>query len=98
MTARLEGHPEVEPVVWVNMNNHRRVFYTSLWCPGGFQAPGIPAAVVERIFWALDRPVPEKAPVKASPGLKQNEDSIDLQNLFPGRRGFCNWKHDLGLG
>ncbi len=58
LTARMSGHPEVEPIAWVNTKDHRRVFYTSLGAPEDFALPQFRLLLLNGIFWTLDKPVP----------------------------------------
>jgi len=60
MTARLATGPEVEPIAWVNTKDNRRVFYTSLGAPEDFAVPQFRKLLLNGVFWAMDRSVPEK--------------------------------------
>ena len=48
------GHPEVEPIAWVNSKDGRRVFYTSLGSPEDFAVPQFRKLLLNGVFWALD--------------------------------------------
>ena len=58
MTATSEG--KVEPAAWTRDCNGSRVFYTSLGCPDDFDLPQFRTMLVNGIFWAMNRPVPQK--------------------------------------
>ncbi len=51
---------EPEPVAWTNTYCNSRIFYTSLGHPDDFQTPSFRRLLVNAVFWALDRPVPER--------------------------------------
>lgn len=57
MMGRIEGSAGVEPVAWVNMASHRRVFYTSLGNPEDFQHPAFRQLLLNGILWSLDLPI-----------------------------------------
>ncbi len=48
-----------EPVAWTNRYQDSRVFYTSLGHPDDFASPAFRKLLVNAVFWALDRSVPE---------------------------------------
>jgi type 1 glutamine amidotransferase len=47
------------PVAWTYRHKGGRVFYTSLGHPDDFEVPSFRRLVINGIFWALDKPVPE---------------------------------------
>jgi type 1 glutamine amidotransferase/nicotinamidase-related amidase len=53
-----------EPVAWTNRYNRSRVFYTSLGHVDDFESPQFRKLLVNAVFWAMNRPVPER---KAAP-------------------------------
>jgi len=57
MTGALEDR--VEPLTWVREYQGGRVVYTGLGHPDDFQDPQFRRLLVNAIFWAMDRPVPE---------------------------------------
>ena len=59
MTGALEDR--VEPLTWVRDYQGSRVVYTGLGHPDDFQDPQGRRLLVNTIFWAMDRPVPEAA-------------------------------------
>ncbi|HUT95234.1 MAG TPA: ThuA domain-containing protein [Thermoguttaceae bacterium] len=59
MTGALEDR--VEPLTWVRDYQGSRVVYTGLGHPDDFQDPQFRRLLVNTIFWAMDRPVPEVA-------------------------------------
>ena len=67
MNGHLEGQTETEPVAWVNTDQDRRVFYTSLGSPDDFKQPFFRRLLVNAVFWALNRPVPKDANGAANP-------------------------------
>jgi nicotinamidase-related amidase/type 1 glutamine amidotransferase len=48
-----------EPVAWTNRYKDSRVFYTSLGHPDDFAAPQFRKLLINAVFWAMDKPVPE---------------------------------------
>ena len=59
MTGALEDR--VEPLTWVRDYQGGRVVYNGLGHPDDFQDPQFRRLLVNTIFWAMDRPVPEVA-------------------------------------
>jgi type 1 glutamine amidotransferase/nicotinamidase-related amidase len=57
MTGALDDR--VEPLTWVRTYKGGRVVYTGLGHPDDFQEPPFRKLLVNAIFWAMDRPVPE---------------------------------------
>ena len=58
---------EPEPVAWTNTYKKSRIFYTSLGYPGDFDNPHFRRLLINTVFWAMDKVVPEAkagAPVK----------------------------------
>ena len=58
MNAHMPGRDEIEPVAWVNTNQNRRVFYTSLGGPEDFQQPAFRRLLLNGVLWTLNQPVP----------------------------------------
>ena len=48
-----------EPVAWTRRCGKSRVFYTSLGYPDDFKLPQFSGLLINGVFWAMDRPVPE---------------------------------------
>jgi nicotinamidase-related amidase/type 1 glutamine amidotransferase len=48
-----------EPVAWTHRYKGGRVFYTSLGHPDDFTNPSFRRLLINAVFWAMDRPVPE---------------------------------------
>ncbi|MCS7237036.1 MAG: isochorismatase family protein [Thermoguttaceae bacterium] len=48
-----------EPVTWVRTYQGGRVFYTSLGHPKDFESPAFRQLLINAIFWAMNRPVPQ---------------------------------------
>ncbi|HEV3006470.1 MAG TPA: isochorismatase family protein [Pirellulales bacterium] len=58
--GRVEGIDQTEPVAWTNMNEKGgRVFYTSLGHVDDFALPAFRRLLVNGVFWALNKPVPD---------------------------------------
>ena len=49
---------EPEPVAWTNIYKKSRIFYTSLGHPDDFENPQFRRLLVNAVFWAMDKPVP----------------------------------------
>ena len=49
-----------EPIAWTRTYHGGRVFYTSLGHVDDFQTPQFRRLLVNAIYWAMDKPVPEK--------------------------------------
>jgi putative membrane-bound dehydrogenase-like protein len=60
LVGSVPGQPP-EPVAWVNMSNHARVFYTSLGHPSDFEVESFRHLLRSAVLWALDRPPLAKA-------------------------------------
>lgn len=58
--GKIPGQP-AEPVAWINMHNHARIFYTSLGHPQDFETAAFRKLLLNAVFWALDRPAPTGA-------------------------------------
>jgi nicotinamidase-related amidase/type 1 glutamine amidotransferase len=54
-----------EPVAWTHRYQGGRVFYTSLGHPDDFANPSFRRLLINAVFWALDKPVPEAQAVPA---------------------------------
>lgn len=57
-----DGKSEVEPVAWVNTQENRRVFYTSLGSPEDFADPNFRRLLLNGILWALNDFIPPAEP------------------------------------
>ncbi len=58
--GRVEGIEPAEPAAWTNKNfAGGRVFYTSLGHIDDFRLPAFRRLLLNGIFWAIDKPVPE---------------------------------------
>jgi nicotinamidase-related amidase/type 1 glutamine amidotransferase len=57
-----------EPVAWTHRYKGGRVFYTSLGHPDDFTNPNFRRLLINAVFWALDKPVPESqtSPARAA--------------------------------
>ncbi len=55
---------QAEPVAWTNRYGESRVFYTSLGHPDDFENPQFVKMLINAVFWAMDRSVPQ---VKRAP-------------------------------
>ena len=55
-----------EPVAWTHRYKGARVFYTSLGHPKDFENPAFRRLLVNAIFWALNRSVPETTEKKSN--------------------------------
>ncbi len=62
LQGRLEGRDVEEPVAWVNTEQDRRVFYTSLGNEEDFQLPAFRRLLLNGILWCLSEPVPPAVP------------------------------------
>ncbi len=62
LRGQVEGNDIIEPVVWVNTAQDRRVFYTSLGNPEDFQLPVFRRLLLNGILWCLHDPVPPPSP------------------------------------
>jgi len=61
-TVLLRGHADgkTEPVGWTHSYKGNRTFYASLGCKHDFESvPQFRTILVNAVFWAMDRPVPE---------------------------------------
>ncbi len=65
MVGRVENQSAVEPVAWVNTDQNRRVFYTSLGSPDDFRQPFFRELLRNGIFWSLDLPAPGDRALRA---------------------------------
>ncbi|MHC4616639.1 MAG: ThuA domain-containing protein [Planctomycetota bacterium] len=62
MMGRVEGRKPHEPVAWTNTHSGGgRVFYTSLGHPDDFKLTWFRRMLINAMFWALNRLVPERA-------------------------------------
>lgn len=62
----LSAHPLTQPVAWTRRNKGARVFFTTLGHPEDFAQESMRRLVVNGIYWALGREVPEGG-AKADP-------------------------------
>jgi nicotinamidase-related amidase/type 1 glutamine amidotransferase len=53
---------EPEPVAWTNTYKNARIFYTSLGHPGDFDNPQFGKLLINAVFWAMNRSVPDVKP------------------------------------
>ncbi|MFZ2146775.1 MAG: ThuA domain-containing protein [Sedimentisphaerales bacterium] len=51
---------EPEPAAWTNMYKNSRIFYTSLGHPDDFQNAQFRQLLINAVFWAMNKPVPEQ--------------------------------------
>jgi len=69
MMGRVDDRKPHEPVTWTNTHSAGgRVFYTSLGHTEEFKLPWFRRLLINAVFWALDKPIPEVAkspPAKA---------------------------------
>ncbi|HVU87031.1 MAG TPA: isochorismatase family protein [Pirellulales bacterium] len=71
MMGRVAGEKLEEPVAWTNTTRRGgKVFYTSLGGPEDFALPQFRQLLVNGVFWALGRPVPEIAANESSAATK----------------------------
>lgn len=57
MTGSLDDR--VEPLTWTRRYGEAKIFYSGLGHPDDFQEPPFRQLLVNAVFWAVDRPVPE---------------------------------------
>ena len=62
MEGWLEGKNEREPVAWTNTYKGARIFYTSLGHVDDFKNPAFRRMLLNAIYWAQERQVPEPLP------------------------------------
>jgi type 1 glutamine amidotransferase len=58
LIGEVPGQP-AEPVAWTHAYHEGRVFYTSLGHPDDFRNEAFNRLLVNAVFWALGRDVPE---------------------------------------
>jgi type 1 glutamine amidotransferase len=58
MTGSLDDR--TEPLTWIRTGKGGRMFYTGLGHPEDFHDPQFRRLLVNAIYWAMDRPVPEE--------------------------------------
>ena len=76
MVGRLENQSTVEPVAWVNTDQNRRIFYTSLGSPDDFKQPFFRRLLLNGILWSLNLPVPSGAtPTRANKDAQPSQPS-----------------------
>ncbi|MBN2376004.1 MAG: isochorismatase family protein [Sedimentisphaerales bacterium] len=57
---KTDAHVPDEPVAWTNIYHNSRIFYTSLGSVrASFQQKWFQQMMINAIFWAMDKPVPE---------------------------------------
>jgi len=49
---------EPEPVAWTNQYKKSRIFYTSLGHPDDFKKAPFRRMLINAVFWAMNKPVP----------------------------------------
>jgi type 1 glutamine amidotransferase len=81
MVGRSSDQTAVEPVAWVNTDQNRRVFYTSLGSPDDFKQAFFRRLLVNGIFWTLNLPVPA-----ASTGNGDNAQAAHSKTETDGSR------------
>jgi len=59
MTGSLDDR--IEPLTWIRTRKDTRIVYTGLGHPDDFQEAPFRKLLVNAIFWAMDRPVPDKS-------------------------------------
>ncbi|HEY8549533.1 MAG TPA: ThuA domain-containing protein [Vicinamibacterales bacterium] len=57
--GKTDQFPLTQPVAWTRSYNGARVFFTTLGHPGDFESPSMRRLLINAIFWALGREVPE---------------------------------------
>ena len=62
INGQVEGRTESEPVAWVNTDQDRRVFYTSLGSPDDFKQAFFRRLLLNAVEWSLSLPVPNESP------------------------------------
>jgi putative heme-binding domain-containing protein len=67
LTGQVPGQPEIQNVAWVNTNQNRRVFYTSLGAPKDFTNPVFRRLLLNGVFWSLNLAVPAASAAEAPP-------------------------------
>lgn len=81
MTGSLDER--VEPLTWIRSYRDARIFYSALGHPDDFQKPPFRQLLVNAVFWALERPVPEHLsgdglPAKSSATVSDTNDILVL--------------------
>jgi sucrose-6-phosphate hydrolase SacC (GH32 family)/nicotinamidase-related amidase/type 1 glutamine amidotransferase len=66
MEGRLDDRSATEPVAWTHTYRGARVFYTSLGSPDDFALPAFRRLLLNAVFWAMERQVPETATAGAA--------------------------------
>jgi putative heme-binding domain-containing protein len=71
-TIHVQGVETTEPVAWVNTNDQRRVFYTSLGGPEDFKQPAFRRLLLNAVLWSLRQPLaPADVPTRQNAALPQ---------------------------
>jgi putative heme-binding domain-containing protein len=78
LVGQVENQQAVEPVAWVNTDQNRRVFYTSLGSPDDFNQPWFRRLLVNGVFWSLNLPTAASASTKL-----QEPDSKPVSTSTP---------------
>ncbi|MGM0488731.1 MAG: ThuA domain-containing protein [Planctomycetota bacterium] len=68
MTGSLDDR--VEPLTWIRPYGNARIFYSALGHPDDFDQPAFRQLLVNAVFWALDRPVPEACVKRKAEGKR----------------------------
>ncbi len=58
------GKPISQPVAWSHTSGKSRVFYTSLGHVDDFKQRAFNRLLLNALFWAANRPIPDPAPMK----------------------------------
>jgi putative heme-binding domain-containing protein len=66
MSGHVDGRTEIEPVAWVNTDQDRRVFYTSLGSPDDFKQPFFRKLLLNAVLWSLGQPVPNDSSAQSA--------------------------------
>jgi len=93
MRGQVEGRSESEPVAWVNTDQDRRVFYTSLGSPDDFQQPFFRRLLLNAVLWSLGRPVPSDIAGSAPGQTKEGLSADDAAS--PGQTQKFRQEHPL---
>src|SRR5262249_28041597 len=88
MSGHVEGRTESEPVAWVNTDQDRRVFYTSLGSLDDFKQPFFRRLLLNGVLWTLGHPVPNEVTQSSAgqPGsvpLSESPESGSERNRPP---------------
>jgi putative heme-binding domain-containing protein len=97
ISAHVEGQSASEPVAWVNNDQGRRVFYTSLGSPDDFKRPFFRRLLANAVLWSLGKPVPDRIPsIPENTGEAERPGAPSI-NSDPSRAGVRNARQDRPL-